>query len=357
MTQDLPDPFVPSDVDLRDFAFMPVDIGRLFNSGFHARSTDAEWRAGMTLWLKSYHQVPASSLPDDDVELARLAEFGKDMRAWKKVRDGALRGWTKCGDGKLYHRTVAEKALEGWIEKLAQRKSSGAGNAKRYGHTFDSEPIDVAIALSRVLLAALNPQSRLLAKRGSKSSHEPPDRSADGTPDRLRSGVPPGSQGTIKGQGNAAAAASRERVATSTFEIECRRLVEPEPVMLAEDFWMIEDLLSEGLTADDIRTGIREAIEKRHDPQMRYRSWAKFVKWCRTAAQNRLAAGPRAAPNPSRSSIDTGEPRVDFGGGYSAPISTIRKIAKRGEWLPDWGPRPGEPGCRVSKELLNGVSA
>lgn len=63
----LPDPLVPADCDLRDFQFMPMDIMRLFNSEFHALSNDSEWRAGVTLWMKSYHQVPAASIPDDVV--------------------------------------------------------------------------------------------------------------------------------------------------------------------------------------------------------------------------------------------------------------------------------------------------
>ena len=33
----------------------------------------------MTLWLKAQDQVPAGSLPGDDVELCRLAELGRDQ--------------------------------------------------------------------------------------------------------------------------------------------------------------------------------------------------------------------------------------------------------------------------------------
>src|SRR5947209_7876606 len=108
----LPDPLLPAHVDLRDFPYMPMEVERLFGSEFHAQSNDAEWRAGMTLWLKSFHQVPAASLPDDDVALARLAELGRNVRSWRRVKSGALRGWVRCRDGRLYHRVVAEKALE-----------------------------------------------------------------------------------------------------------------------------------------------------------------------------------------------------------------------------------------------------
>jgi hypothetical protein len=133
-----PDPLVPADVVLRDFAFFPLDITRLFNSRFHAIASDAEWRAGVTLWLKSYHQVPAGSLPSDDIELARLAEFGKNLKNFLKIKQVALHGWIECADGRLYHRTVAEKVNEAWTRKQQQRDGARKGNAKRWGTRHQS---------------------------------------------------------------------------------------------------------------------------------------------------------------------------------------------------------------------------
>jgi hypothetical protein len=126
-------PLTPPDCDLRDFGFMPLDIVRLFGSEFHALATDSEWRAGVTLWLKSFHQVPAGSLPNDDIALARLAEFGRNLRSWNKVKAGALRGWRLCSDGRLYHRVVAEKVNDAWARKLAMRERGRKGNEKRWG--------------------------------------------------------------------------------------------------------------------------------------------------------------------------------------------------------------------------------
>ena len=121
----LPDPLSPVDCDLRSFPFMPLDIARLFNSEFHAMADDTAWRAGLTLWLKSFHQVPSGSIPDDDILLARLAELGRDVKAWKKIREMALHGWVKCSDGRLYHPVVAEKAAEAWKGKVNQRAKTG----------------------------------------------------------------------------------------------------------------------------------------------------------------------------------------------------------------------------------------
>ena len=127
----------PADCDLRDFAFMPLDINRLFGSRFHAVSSDAVWRAGLTLWARSFHQVPAASLPNDDVELCRLAELARDLKTWKKLKEGALYGWILCSDGRYYHPIVAEKANEAWKRKLDQRNRSKAGNARRWGPKGD----------------------------------------------------------------------------------------------------------------------------------------------------------------------------------------------------------------------------
>jgi len=155
----LPDPMTPADCDLRDFQFMPLDIARLFGSEFHARASDGEWRAGLTLWLKSYHQVPAASLPDDDVALARLAEYGRDLKSWRVVKEGALHGWAKCSDGRLYHPVVAEKVLAAWLQKLHARLRGGKGNAKRWKLPFDAKALEDKVSEASRLLSDLNPSS------------------------------------------------------------------------------------------------------------------------------------------------------------------------------------------------------
>lgn len=111
----------PAGCDLRDFPHTPVFRSRLFGSSFHARANDSEWRAGFTLWLKSWDQVPAGSLPDDDIELCRLAELARDVKLWRKLKEGALRGWVLCDDGRLYHPVVAEGINHAIEAKTKQR--------------------------------------------------------------------------------------------------------------------------------------------------------------------------------------------------------------------------------------------
>jgi len=76
-TDQPPEPLTSKDVDLRDFAFMPLDVLRLRDSDL-ASVEDAEvFRCAVLSWCVSWHQVPAASLPDDDAVLARLLGFGR----------------------------------------------------------------------------------------------------------------------------------------------------------------------------------------------------------------------------------------------------------------------------------------
>lgn len=126
-----PDPLVPAEVDLRDFAFMPLDVVRLRDSGLTAKASGDEFRAAVLLWCASWHQQPAASLPNDDEELANLCGYSRAMREWHKIKRGAMRGWIECSDGRLYHPTVAAKARDAWDSKLAQRARTEAARRAR----------------------------------------------------------------------------------------------------------------------------------------------------------------------------------------------------------------------------------
>lgn len=158
-------PLTPANCDLRDYPRMMLDVVRLRGSEFDATLNDSAWRAGVNLWLTSWHQVPAASLPNDEGSLAKAAGLGRDTKTWKRLKDIALRGWQVCDDGLLYHTVIAEIALECWIDKLGNRLSSGAGNAKRYGGEFDPAPLYGEIKEAAALLSALNPKSRSLLKQ------------------------------------------------------------------------------------------------------------------------------------------------------------------------------------------------
>lgn len=126
------EPLTPQDCDLQDFAFMPLDVRRLRDSDLaSAESPEACW-AAVLLWAASWHQVPAASLPDDDRVLSNLAGYGRVIKEWMRVKQGALRGWVKCSDGRLYHPVVAEKACEAWDAKRRQRWKTECARIKKH---------------------------------------------------------------------------------------------------------------------------------------------------------------------------------------------------------------------------------
>jgi hypothetical protein len=131
MNNELPEPLVPAEVDLRDFSYMPLDVRTLLSSSLwiKAKRDPRVAHAAMSLWCEAWHQVPCASLPDDDEVLADLARC--EPKEWARVRERALQQFVKCSDGRLYHRTVAVKALESWEAKVARRARTKAATDAR----------------------------------------------------------------------------------------------------------------------------------------------------------------------------------------------------------------------------------
>lgn len=160
----LPAPLTPADCDLTDFAGFMLEVGRLRQSKqwlIAKRKPEIGFYA-MNLWMASWHKLPAASIEDDDDVLCDAAMC--DPKKWARAKADVMRGWIKCADARLYHPIVATKALEAWLDKLSTRKSSDAGNCKKYGREFDAEPHDAAIATAVAALFALDPTSRKATK-------------------------------------------------------------------------------------------------------------------------------------------------------------------------------------------------
>lgn len=134
MSTSAPAPLVPFDCDLRDFAFMPLDVVRLRDSDLAANETPEACWAAVLLWAAAWHQVPAGSMPDDERWIAKAAGYvarGKIDKGWAEVKDGAMRGFVLCSDGRWYHPVVAEKAREAWVGKLRQRWMTECARVKK----------------------------------------------------------------------------------------------------------------------------------------------------------------------------------------------------------------------------------
>ncbi len=117
------EPLTPPHCDLRAMPHMPLDVTRMLNSDFIAQSDCPAFKAGITLMMTSWQQVPAASLPADDKSLAWLAHV--TPQRWRKIKEQALRGWIACSDGRLYHPIIAEFALDAF-DKVRDRLDDSA---------------------------------------------------------------------------------------------------------------------------------------------------------------------------------------------------------------------------------------
>jgi len=137
------EPLTPRNCDLSDFKFMPLFVDRLRDSELASNETPEACWAAVLLWAASWHQVPAASIPNDDKWMAKAAGYGRVVKEWMRVKDGALRGFVECSDGRLYHPVVAERAREAWRSKLEQRWRTECARIKKHNerhHTNIARP-------------------------------------------------------------------------------------------------------------------------------------------------------------------------------------------------------------------------
>lgn len=128
---ELPMPPVPADASLRHYRDMPLEVGRLRDSGiFKVRNAEV-FRSALALWCVAWHQIPAGSLPDDDDELVHMAGLGRDLKAWRKIKAGALRGWCRFSDGRLYHPVVSEKVVGALNSTLAHEWNKACARIRK----------------------------------------------------------------------------------------------------------------------------------------------------------------------------------------------------------------------------------
>lgn len=160
----LPEPLIAQDVDLRGLPFMPLDVARLRDSNLAIEASGDEFRAAVLLWCTSWNQVPAGSLPDNDVVLASYAGYGRDVKGWKRVRQGAMRGFVACSDGRLYHPVVCEKAKEAWSERTEYREIKDNEKARKQKERDDRKRMFADLRAAGVMLPWNVPTAELRSR-------------------------------------------------------------------------------------------------------------------------------------------------------------------------------------------------
>ncbi|MFA6180581.1 hypothetical protein [Acidithiobacillus sp.] len=129
-TSDL-EPLTPPGTDLRHGAAFEVDIVNLLHSEFIHLATNEELGAAARLCLRSLFQVPAGSLPNDEIILAKLAGCDHRAKAWQRVRAMALYGWALCSDGRLYHQETARMVFAFLVGEDTRKWADEERNAAR----------------------------------------------------------------------------------------------------------------------------------------------------------------------------------------------------------------------------------
>lgn len=112
---DLPEPLVSAEIDLRGMPRFMLDVDRLLASELVALGSPSECWAALMLWCRAWKQTPPASLPNDERVLKAFSGAGDE---WPNVREIALRGFILCSDGRLYHRVLADEAIRAWGKRV-----------------------------------------------------------------------------------------------------------------------------------------------------------------------------------------------------------------------------------------------
>ena len=152
----LPEPFVPADVNLRGMPGFMLDVNRLLASELVALGKPDECWAAVMLWCRAWQQQPPASLPNDERVLAAFSGAGN---RWAKVKPMAMRGFVLCSDNRWYHPVLVEEVTKAWRKReayqadqerlrkwRADRKSSASETADETGEKRVSETVSRTVS-------------------------------------------------------------------------------------------------------------------------------------------------------------------------------------------------------------------
>jgi hypothetical protein len=320
------EPLTPSDCDCRGLPFMPMEVSRLVDSDFVALSTGDEFKAGFLLWAKSWSQVPAASLPDDDRILAHMV--GRSLGEWMSLREMALHNWIKCSDGRLYHPVIADLAVSAAAKRKGQAERANSRWAKaKAAKTASAKPRDTKTDAT----ASADDATAMQVKgtvEGKRTPLKPPE-GADGLFGEEAQPEPPDEVQVAFDRWNETAGACGLPKA-KLLDAGRRRAIRRRLDQGGLETW------------DKALRAVARSPHCRGENDRQWRADLDFV--CQPKSWRRLLEGTYGDGAP-----DAGGPAEWTDAHWTAALRIWRET---GEWSPEVGPPPGQPGCRAPAHLI-----
>lgn len=375
---DLPTPLVPAGVDLRHYPCMNLDVKRLRDSRFAVIVSGEGFRCGLLLWAAAWHQVPAGSLPDDDVELSSLAGFGRAVSAWREHRTDALYGWVKCSDSRLYHPVVAEKAVEAWNTNLLFRWKKETDRIRKENKAREerglppletpAKPLEIRVGTSTTdgLSECVDGHGEGVGDPETPGSAE--NTGNDGTGEAFRASPPPVPTETD--------GASDGTPTENPLNVTERNGVSPscpKPASLVrtrrrypEDFERFWSAYPTDANMSKIEAGKVWSRITAEDRELAMAAVPNFIAYCQKRPDYRIVHAQRYLSTRRFDGHAATKTDPDTSSGPSLPVfevrgrqvpsknilDTIERWQQGGGWPEVWGAPPGNPACRIPRQIL-----
>jgi hypothetical protein len=321
MAEDLPSPPVPAEVSMSGNEWFPLYYQRLRKSRWWRSASDFARSRNIDLWCASFDETPAGSLPDDDIELADAAGFGRDVAEFQAHKAELMAPWTLCTDSRWYHPTVCEVVLETWERTSERRKQDRLRQQARRARTRISgnAPSATLSAVTRDAPTRSRVTPPSVTREVAPQDKTRQDRDitvASAAPNATAAGEPWKGEPEFLAVWDAATPQMRRRaksMAKAWAEwVKVRKTAEPGKIL----------------------AGLRGYL--RGDPDVQRTGGPGLQNWLRdrTFEQWATAADPTANWTPDQ---------------WAAAVAMWRETGRWGESL---GPEPGEPGCKAPAAVL-----
>ena len=311
-------PLIPPGLKLRDRK-MSFDGDEFFQ--VMAGASSAAKVAALHLIWRSWRESPTGTIPNDDDRLREAS--AADGKTWKRVRAKALRPFILCDDGRYHCHLLVGHLAD--ICRHRARKSQGVW--RQMSDYFAANSIDYGVY------------------GGAMGSPNVPTRPDSSFPSNLESVLHPRAREADRPDPTP----TRPKNAGQDHEAHGEAPLPDDWQPAPSD---VEAVRAERPDLDDI------AIERQRKRFVRRSRGlvATMGEWSRRFVA--FAKGGHAKPFATSRPLHTPQSTSKGGdqSGESPEISQWRARLRGWKpgalWLPNWGPRPGEAGCHVPKQLL-----